>query len=104
MDRLPHRHGGGAPELSVRAADGYAIVTVSDRGPGFPHGFLPYALDRFAQADPGAGGTGLGLAVARALAERQGGDITLRNRRGGGAEAVLRLRAAGGPAPAANPQ
>lgn len=88
------QHGGGAADVTVRASDGYACIAVSDSGPGFPVRFLPHALDRFTQAEPGAGGTGLGLAVARALIERQGGSVTLRNRAEGGAEAVLRLRAA----------
>lgn len=88
------QHGGGAADLTVRTSDGYACISVSDSGPGFPVRFLPHALDRFTQAEPGAGGTGLGLAVARALLERQGGSVTLRNRPDGGAEAVLRLRAA----------
>jgi len=37
------------------------------------------------------GGTGLGLSIARQIARLHGGSLTLRNRHGGGLEAVLSL-------------
>jgi signal transduction histidine kinase len=41
--------------------------------------------------NPGTGGTGLGLSIARNLAQSMGGEVTLRNREGGGLEARLSL-------------
>jgi two-component system sensor histidine kinase KdpD len=45
-------------------------------------------------ASPDAGGAGLGLSIARRLAEVQGGTLTYEPRPGGGSTFVLRLRAA----------
>ncbi|AMM20772.1 hypothetical protein AX769_12260 [Frondihabitans sp. PAMC 28766] len=72
-------------------------LTVSDDGPGAPGEFLPVAFDRFTRADDSRrrvqGGTGLGLALVRGLAERAGGTATLLNRPEGGAMAVVEIPA-----------
>ena len=78
-------------------------IGVSDRGPGFPDGFLGEAFDRFARADAGRsdGGSGLGLAIVRTIAGVHGGEARAANRRGGGAEVWLELPVPpGGAAPA----
>jgi signal transduction histidine kinase len=62
-------------------------LTVADAGPGWPAG-----TDPLQRGSSGAGSTGLGLDIARRLAERAGGDIRLESRDGGGAMVVLRLR------------
>ena len=69
-----------------RAGEGAAVLMVGDAGPGFPAGFDP--LRRGAS---GAGSTGLGLDIARRVAEKCGG--TVRTGRGplGGAEVVVTL-------------
>ncbi len=79
-----------APDLEVEltvARDGEdVVVEVSDRGPGLPQDkaiFEPFVTTR-------TKGTGLGLAVARRIAEQHGGSLTGENRHDGGA--VLRLR------------
>ncbi|GAA3338380.1 hypothetical protein GCM10017714_09340 [Curtobacterium pusillum] len=78
----------GAHDLELR---------VVDDGPGVPETFLPQAFDRFTRADSARravlGGSGLGLALVRGIAERAGGTATLENLPGGGAVAVVRLPA-----------
>jgi signal transduction histidine kinase len=73
-------------------SSGRVVVTVSDRGPGpgdNPEAlFEPYSTGR-------ADGTGLGLPIARALAEANGGTLELRTGDDGGAQAVLELKAKG---------
>ncbi len=53
---------------------------VTDEGPGFPHGFLERAFDRFSRADDArtAGGTGLGLAIVELIARAHGGEAVRR--------------------------
>jgi signal transduction histidine kinase len=68
-------------------ADGTRIW-VSDRGPGIPRDFRPHMFEPFSQADGSAtravGGAGLGLAVARKLAEGIGGTLELETKTGHG--------------------
>jgi PAS domain S-box-containing protein len=69
-------------------------VIVADRGPGIPEHELETVFDKFVQSSKtrsGAGGTGLGLAICREIASAHEGQIFARNRKGGGAEFVLRV-------------
>lgn len=76
--------------VTVRMADG--CITVDDEGPGVP----AEALSRL--FEPGfrlrEGGTGMGLYIARVLAERYGWELHVENRPGGGARALWRFRGA----------
>jgi signal transduction histidine kinase len=87
----------GAPpvELSYASEGPELCVRVVDRGPGIPEADLPYVFEPFYRADPSRrrdrGGYGLGLGLARGIAEAHGGTLTVRNRPGGGTEAELRL-------------
>lgn len=91
------RHGGGA-RLAVRLADARVEVLVDDDGPGIapaqiPQAFWPWVRLRSGQPAT-ASGHGLGLAIARDLAERDGGELSLSNRPEGGLRARLSLPAA----------
>jgi two-component system OmpR family sensor kinase len=92
----------GGPGVEVQIAllqdDAHDLVLrVADDGPGIAESFIPRAFDRFTRADParrsGLGGSGLGLALVRATAERGGGSVRLTNRPTGGAAAEVRFPA-----------
>jgi signal transduction histidine kinase len=68
------RHGRGTVRLSVRRIDGYAVVAVGDEGGGIPAGAEQAVFERPASE---AGGTGLGLSLARTLVETGGGRLHL---------------------------
>jgi signal transduction histidine kinase len=78
----------GNGKVELRSAPG--LVEVLDRGPGLAPDEVATVFERFHRGRAGRGGpsgTGLGLPIARELARRWGGDVTLANRDGGGARA-----------------
>jgi signal transduction histidine kinase len=80
----------------VRIEVGRQTVTVADDGPGIPPEVARTLFEPFVTARPG--GSGLGLAVARRVAERHGGSITLEKSERG-ARFSIYLRGANGPDP-----
>jgi signal transduction histidine kinase len=87
----PH---GEPVELDARADDGRVVVSVRDRGPGVPPEHRRLIFEKFGRAG-GANkpGTGLGLFIARSIAEAHGGAIAVETADGGGARFVLTLPA-----------
>ncbi|HJW45763.1 MAG TPA: HAMP domain-containing sensor histidine kinase [Lysobacter sp.] len=86
----------GAAEVEVaRESNGRVRIAVRDRGPGIPEDALGQVMAPFyrleASRNRDTGGTGLGLAIAQQLAEALGATLVLRNRAGGGLEAILAL-------------
>lgn len=69
-------HGSGTVTLAARTGEkgNSVVVSVSDQGPGVPDGLVPHIFDRGVS---GAGSTGVGLALARALVEADGGRLEL---------------------------
>jgi len=63
----------------ARVADGEVAVSVRDTGVGIPPEHLPHVFERFYRVNRsrsrGAGGTGIGLTIARGLVELHGGRI-----------------------------
>lgn len=70
-------------------------IVVADEGPGIPEDRLEEVFEPFyrleASRNRDSGGVGLGLSIAHDIARSHGGDLVLRNRPGGGLEAVLTL-------------
>jgi signal transduction histidine kinase len=83
--------GNGEIVLSVRATDRAVIVTVSDEGLGIPVDDQERIFEPGVRLDPDAGGSGLGLAVVRAVAEAHGGTATVESSPGGGAAFSIAL-------------
>jgi len=83
-------------ELAARRDGDMLAFTVSDRGPGVNPTDVSRIFEPFFRADgalPDAGRAGLGLSIARTLAELQGGSIAYQPRLGGGSVFTVRLPA-----------
>jgi signal transduction histidine kinase len=70
-------------ERRVLGAVHEAVITISDTGIGISEEMLPRVFEMFTQSEPATqrshGGLGVGLALARRLAQMHGGDITARS-------------------------
>jgi len=86
-----HESGSAASEvcIEVRKLHEGVRIDVQDRGPGMSDAVLTNALVPFYSTK--RSGTGLGLALAREIAEAHGGRITLSNREGGGLTVTMIL-------------
>jgi len=82
------KHAAGS-EIAIRATrqDRAVEIKVEDRGPGLPPGGVDRIFDMFERGSPEAQsvGTGMGLAICKAIVEAHGGAIRAGNREGGGA-------------------
>jgi two-component system, OmpR family, sensor histidine kinase KdpD len=90
-------------EIELRAAcdRGELRVDVADRGPGIPPGDEERVFERFHRgAHPAVRGAGLGLSIARAIAQVHGGALVAANRPNGGAVFSLTLPLSASPPPA----
>ena len=82
---IKHSSGKGTARLELRADDAWYRISVSDTGPGIPQSAQPHIFDRFFRVDPSrsrsapldGGGSGLGLSIARWIAETHGGRLDL---------------------------
>ncbi|MFZ6030774.1 MAG: sensor histidine kinase [Chloroflexota bacterium] len=85
--RYTPEQGAIACQLSVSGEK--VTFTVHDSGPGIPPDALPHVFERFYRADKARsraeGGSGLGLTIARQLADAHGGALTAENHQQGGA-------------------
>jgi two-component system osmolarity sensor histidine kinase EnvZ len=85
--------------VTATSGAGAVRVVIADRGPGIDSRFLAHAFEPFTQLDASmtrtASGLGVGLFVARRLAEYLGCQLELVPRPGGGTQAIVTLRGAG---------
>jgi signal transduction histidine kinase len=87
--------GGAINVLVRRTEEGGAAFVVRDNGRGMTEAEVEIALERFGQVDGGLArrneGSGLGLPLARKLAELHGGSLTLKSEMGRGTTATVIL-------------
>jgi signal transduction histidine kinase len=79
---IRHTPNGTHVTISASRRNGTAKVTVADSGPGLESGAATQVFDRFFTGDSRNGGAGLGLAIAKELAQRMHGEIRLNSRPG----------------------
>lgn len=86
---------GGEARVSLAREGGCATIRIDDDGPGIPESEIARMMEPFtrleASRNTATGGAGLGLTLARAIAEQHGGKLTLANRAGGGLTASVSL-------------
>jgi signal transduction histidine kinase len=88
---------GGHVRVSAATADGQAVVVVEDTGVGIPADQLPHIFERFYRGDParargnGADGAGLGLAIARWIADAHGARVDVTSEPGHGTRVAVRF-------------
>jgi signal transduction histidine kinase len=87
-----HTAEGDVIKLSITASASEVRMTVTDGGYGIPAELLPHVFDRFRIGDTShPRGTGLGLALVRAVARAHGGEVLVRSWPGQGSEFELLL-------------
>ncbi|WP_287455922.1 HAMP domain-containing sensor histidine kinase [Leptolyngbya sp. UWPOB_LEPTO1] len=85
--------------ITLHQESNTAIIQVHDRGSGISPSQQAFVFEPFYRTDPSrartTGGTGLGLTIAKTLAERMGGNITVESQPGEGSTFTLTLPAVG---------
>jgi signal transduction histidine kinase len=86
---------GDVANVTLTQEPGMVIITIADSGPGLPKDQLEAVFEPFVRLEGSrnrdTGGVGLGLAIARTIVQAHGGTVLLRNRAGGGLDAIVRL-------------
>lgn len=86
---------GERAEVSLLREGSKAVIRIDDAGPGIPEDEIERMLEPFTRGEASrnraTGGAGLGLTIARAIAEQHGGRLVLANRAAGGLRAELHL-------------
>lgn len=90
----------GSVTVKLEAGNGDVVLTVADSGIGIPEKEIPQVFDEFFRASNARSatdaGTGLGLPVARFIAEKHGGAITVNSEEGEGTVFTVRIPAIAG--------
>jgi two-component system sensor histidine kinase KdpD len=92
VNAASHTPPGTPVEVQAQSANSSLLLSVADRGPGIPAELLPRVFEKFFRApNAPAGGSGLGLTIAKGFVEAHGGSIVAANRPSGGAVFTLRF-------------
>jgi signal transduction histidine kinase len=87
---------GGSVSVHLSREGAYAVISISDAGPGIPKAEQERIFERFYQLDKsrahsGRGGFGLGLAIAREIVQAHGGELSVESVEGQGSTFVVRI-------------
>jgi signal transduction histidine kinase len=86
---------GRRADITLREESGALNIAITDDGPGIPEGDIERVFEPFYRVEGSrnrnTGGSGLGLSIARNIAQAHGGSVRLRNLSRGGLEATLRI-------------
>ncbi|HAR94781.1 MAG TPA: hypothetical protein DCR97_02290 [Deltaproteobacteria bacterium] len=96
---IKYTPGDGAVEMSSTTSDGFVTIEVRDTGIGIAEEDLKYIFDRFYRADRSRrreSGSGLGLSIAKWIAEAHGGTIGVESHASSGSLFFIRLPLDGG--------
>jgi signal transduction histidine kinase len=74
---IRHAPDGSTVEVDVTVSDAEARVAVTDHGPGIPRDQQAHIFERFWRARPEPDGSGLGLPIAKQIAQAHGGTLTV---------------------------
>lgn len=86
---------GGDLAITLKPDKKWAVLTITDSGPGVSESELPLLFDRFYRIDKSRsrkyGGTGLGLSLVKALTEVHGGEVNAHHAQKGGLSIMVKL-------------
>ena len=92
---LKYSPAGTEVAMKLHASTNWALIEVADQGIGIAPEHLAHVFDRLYRADPSrsreTGGYGLGLSIARSIAEAHGGELTAISESGKGSTFTLKL-------------
>ena len=91
---IQYNHDEGEVRVKLESQNGLTILTVADTGCGIAAADLPRVFGRFFRADEsrtGAGNSGLGLSICKAIVEAHGGTIEVSSEENVGTNFMVRL-------------
>lgn len=88
---IEHSPQGGTVTIRWERTPAFVRLDVLDEGPGIDERHLPHIFKKFYRSGSGGSGVGLGLPLAKSIAERHDGMLSARNREEGGSQFTLTL-------------
>jgi two-component system sensor histidine kinase KdpD len=92
LNATQHAPAGSNIRIKFFYDNGFLVIQVMDRGPGFLASDLPMVFNKFYRGQSAvAGGTGLGLSIVKGFVEAHNGSIVASNRANGGALFTIKI-------------